>query len=433
MSRVEKVYVNSTHELITKSDLYFMIGSYYESKDAEVDIFITNPNNSTFAEKNREKLEQYFKKKVNILTVKDDAKEEIAETKDSTSKGTLYGIEYLLGDYINTPFFIGNSNMVAYSVCTEVLEQKGRSNLVFIYGPTSTGKTHLLQHMVYKALKSGINVYYNGATKFLDELKAYNYSEKEFDKLVKFVKKDNKKIFFLDDFQLIDQDKIQKHLGVIFEFLNLIKSEGINAIIASDKQPKEFAVLPERTVMRLIDGYTCSIETPEYVVKKQYIDYFAKENKISIPDYVANKICIVSGNFRELRNWLFGFTASANSNAQMDNFVSLLTASGKKTSSKSEELHSLRQLLLEYYGLTDYRQQADQKKKSHKIGKIDNILYYLFQSIIDTNTLRSILKIDRRNHSYSLRSGEAAYNKIDDDVLKDNIRRVTEFYDSKRS
>ena len=93
----------------------------------------------------------------------------------------------------------------------------------------------------------------------------------------------------------------------------------------------------------------------------------------------------------------------------------------------------MRQLLLEYYGLTDYRQQADQKKKSHKIGKIDNILYYLFQSIIDTNTLRSILKIDRRNHSYSLKSGEAAYNKIDDDALKDNIRRVTEFYDSKRS
>ena len=140
-------------------------------------------------------------------------------------------------------FIVDVSNRFAYLMAKDVLEEKRyRNNILFIYGDTGVGKTHLLKAILYKAYKKNSNakILYISANKLVKEL--INAIRNE--KYNKFINKyESLDILLLDDFQCITgKERIQTELFTIFSELY---NKNKQIIIASNSEPKYIQILAE--------------------------------------------------------------------------------------------------------------------------------------------------------------------------------------------
>jgi chromosomal replication initiator protein len=208
--------------------------------------------------------------------------------------------------YTFESYIMGKSNHLAFAIASAVADKPGELyNPVFIYSGVGLGKTHLLQAIGNKILKTkpGMKVVYTTGEAFTNELieaiqsgKAKGkYATNEFRN--KFRKAD---VFLIDDVQfLIGKEATQDEFFHTFNDLYLAQKQ---IVITSDRPPKEFNNLEERVTSRFSSGIIADIQPPDTEMRAAILRNKRDLNGDPIPNeviyFIADKI---DNNIRELQ------------------------------------------------------------------------------------------------------------------------------------
>lgn len=178
-------------------------------------------------------------------------------------------------------FVRGDENMIAYDSAVQVANGVNKSyGLLFIYGKSGLGKTHLLRAIqnyiaqndpsricVYKDASSFISDYVNASRSenksAADELRQ-NYADID--------------VLIVDDVQgLIGKAGT---INFFFDTFNTLRASGKWVVLAADRTPAELGMgkdgFDERVTSRIGGGFTASVQVPSYELRVRLIEKFCE-------------------------------------------------------------------------------------------------------------------------------------------------------------
>ena len=195
-------------------------------------------------------------------------------------------------------FVEGDGNDLALTMAKTVVQQPGQYSPLMIHGPTSVGKTHLLQGILQSARKANRTVaaVYLSAeqftTLFLEALRGGG--------LPSFRRKyRGVQLLIVDDLQFLCGKRATQ-----IELLHTIDTmlrDGRQLVFSADRPPNELADLGPEMITRLQGGMVCKIELPDYLTRLGILGQMAGRLDADVPsdvqEYVASHL---TGHAREL-------------------------------------------------------------------------------------------------------------------------------------
>ena len=212
-------------------------------------------------------------------------------------------VEPIYPEYTFNTFVVGESNKHAYAACCAVAKNPAKAyNPLFIYGNTGLGKTHLL-----KAIRNEIAVnfpsyktIYITGEEFTNELieNIRNKTMPEFKNKYRSID-----VLFVDDIQFIaNKDSTQEEF---FHTFNALYEANKQIVLASDRPPRDIALLENRLRSRFEMGIITDIYLPEYELKVAIIKQKATTYGLNLPEDVIEYIAIkIKNNIRQIEGVL---------------------------------------------------------------------------------------------------------------------------------
>lgn len=196
-------------------------------------------------------------------------------------------------------FIVGDCNQMALSVARKVIRHPGHYSPLMFHGPTSVGKTHLLEGILTAARRTpqGPAAMYLTAEQFttlyVDALRGSG--------LPSFRGKyRNVDILIIDDIQFF-QGKRSTLVELLYTIDTLVRA-GRQVVVAADRSPVELRDLGGELITRIEGGMICQIESPDYAVRRGIVAQMAGRMKLNIPDAVQEFIASrLTNHARELR------------------------------------------------------------------------------------------------------------------------------------
>lgn len=176
-------------------------------------------------------------------------------------------------------FVVGRGNRIAFSAAQSVAERPGLVTPLFFYGPTGSGKTHLLES-IYGATRKlpGMRVLYLSSeqftTNFLEALRggglpSFRRKVREIDLLV------------VDDLQFLLGKKAT--LGELIHTIDALVRAGRQIVMAADRSPGRLNDLGAELSTRLRGGLVCALEEADESTREGMARRFSTESGILIP------------------------------------------------------------------------------------------------------------------------------------------------------
>ena len=200
-------------------------------------------------------------------------------------------------------FVIGSSNEYAAATAISTAEKPGYIyNPLFLYGNSGLGKTHLMQAIGHRIIKTHpqLKVIYVSSehftNEFIDALK--DRKTTEFKNKYRTVD-----VLLIDDVQFLEnKEAIQEEF---FHTFNDLYSMNKQIVLTSDRRPSELLTLEERLRTRFSQGLTIDITVPNYETRVAILKKKAEVHNIKIDEpvlsFIANRI---KSNIRELEGAL---------------------------------------------------------------------------------------------------------------------------------
>jgi len=180
-------------------------------------------------------------------------------------------------------FVVGPSNRLARAAAQMVVERPGELSPLVIHGPTSVGKTHLLEaicHGVRRARTGGSAIYLTAeqfTTGFLQALRGSG--------LPSFRQKyRGVGLLVIDDLQFFC-GKRYTQLELLYTIDSFLR-ERRQIVFAADRPPAELSDLGPDLCTRLEGGMVCRIESPDYETRLGIVAQMAKRQEVRLPDDV---------------------------------------------------------------------------------------------------------------------------------------------------
>ena len=447
-SKPELIFVDPNSKIFKDLNIPLLLNSYINVFKERITIITTNSFVADYLKGHTEILRKYFNKEEVQFIVRPPSEKEMLDEKeiknkqendqshiDSDSKvGQLHG--FINPDYIETPYLTGKSNEVAYAFVEKLLNKR-EGAILYIYGETGTGKSHLLNILAYRAIQQGQNVYLSNTNNFIDYAKESYFKNKK-----AFLNLQRKMDFtILDDFQYLNKLELKWIADPLFEIITQQINQGKTMVMTSDTPPSLAPTyFHERITNRLMSGYVCFISLPDKKMKRQYIEWFCKRNTLEISQDVSEYIMNVANNLRAVKG-ILGYCQVLNESGQMDykKLVELTSkiygdiSTAKKTTEKI--LHrQIYSLLMDHFGISqeDIKkvQDGDRKRKPTPVATIDNITWYLLKDVIENEAeLKKLLNIKYNTEKYCYKKGKEAYNKLEN---KEVIAEINEILSSSK-
>lgn len=207
-------------------------------------------------------------------------------------------------------FVEGLCNREALSMCKKVAEEPCRSDalLLYIYGKSGLGKTHLLQAMAYaiKESKRNVSVKYTSGIRFLEDfLKCFEGNAKN----KEAAENDFRETYEQVDLLLLDDVQfLAKRSGVQLALLNVIERRrlhGRQTVFSSDRLPTEMdqRYFKAKFLNRLEECIALKLEMPDSktrlgVVERATLEFpFFEKERHEICRWIATPAV---DNFRTL-------------------------------------------------------------------------------------------------------------------------------------
>jgi len=184
-------------------------------------------------------------------------------------------------------FVTGPSNRLAHASAEKVVRRLGELSPLLIFGPTSVGKTHLLEG-IWTAVRRGRRgtaaVYLSAeqfASGFLEALRGSG--------LPSFRRKyRGVDLLIIDDLQFLC-GKRATQIELLYTIDTLMR-EGRQLVFAGDRRPEELSDLGPELATRLQSGLVCRIEPPDYDTRLGIVAQMARRFRLNLPDEVARLI-----------------------------------------------------------------------------------------------------------------------------------------------
>ena len=219
----------------------------------------------------------------------------------------------LISDYTFDRFIIGQSNMMARAMAYGVADLVGdRCQIVYIYGDTGLGKTHLLHAIGNNILKydASRSVVCVSAETFCEEfilaLRAHDVQ----DFRAKYKSTD---VLLIDNIQFFDgKDTIQDEVLCLFEAL---EHTGKLIVLTSSISPYEFSCVDNRLLSRLKSATILEILKPDFELRKKILlertDQSLWEKHPELDDVLVLLATKIKDDIRGLEGALYHLTMMA--------------------------------------------------------------------------------------------------------------------------
>lgn len=195
-------------------------------------------------------------------------------------------------------FVVGPCNQLAYAAAVEVTRRPGEISPLFLFGPTSVGKTHLLQAVCEEIRRRhrGLIAVCVSADDFItDSVEALRHGG-----LPSFRHKfRHVDVLAIDDIQLLVGKKwVQRELLLTIDAL---LRDGKQLVLASDRPADGLADFGPEFVARLKSGMTCSLDWPDEPTRRGIIEHLCQRLGIALSPEVKEFVAAqLPGHAREL-------------------------------------------------------------------------------------------------------------------------------------
>jgi chromosomal replication initiation ATPase DnaA len=406
----KKILVDEHSDVYRFINTPLLLNTYIEEKEDCVNLYVM----STFV---AEALQHYIRKiiqfynKENINIMVDTDLQKIEEKKPFKKDILLHGQRYIAQEYVEMPFFVSDSNRIAYLASESILNNKSDGKIMLVYGGVGTGKSHLLHHVANKAFKNDKYVYINTSNGFLEEIKT-NIEKKTVNNYINSFGYIDYVI--IDDFQVLNNKNLAFALDIIFEILNVILSKKKNAIFSSDVSPYMYAFMHDRIRSRLISGYPVEIKNPDETIKSMYIDFYISKHGVPIADDIKQFIVAAARNGREVGMFL-NLCSLLHGGNQL-NLEHLIrkaphSVSEVKNLLNNDALHKIHTILSNFF-VIDKLPHSSSTRKASEIAKIDSIAYYLLYGKMNKKDLLARLNIEAKHHTYYHKRGKSLWESL---------------------
>ncbi len=206
-------------------------------------------------------------------------------------------------------FVVGDGTRLAQTAAQMVVERPGTVSPVFLFGPTGSGKTHLLEG-IWSAVRSGNSnrrVLYLTAEQFTSMflealqgsgLPSFRHKYRHVDLLL------------LDDVQFFLGKR-----ATLVELQNTIDSllrEQRQLVLAADRSPAELAKFGPELTARFGGGLVCSMEGADVETRRKLLRQFARRMETHVPGDVVELLAQhLDGDARKLVGALNQLEASS--------------------------------------------------------------------------------------------------------------------------
>jgi chromosomal replication initiator protein len=324
-------------------------------------------------------------------------------------------------------FIKGDSNKLP-AVIAEAIAQKYQNtfNPFFVYGASGVGKSHLINAI-------GIKVKELHPHKRIIYVSAHLFQ-------IQYVESVKKNHFndFMNFYQSIDVliiDDIQEIAGktgtqeAFFNIFNHLHRNQKQIILACDRPPVSLSGLQDRLLSRFKWGMIAELESPDYNLRRDILNFKIQHEGLSIPsslvDYIAEN---VTGSVRDLEgiiNSIMAYSIATNADINMD-LVESVISKVVSTRRKVVTIDDILNKVCKKYAVKSTDLVSSSRKQN--IVHVRQIIMYLSQKCTDLSTTQIGLRIGRDHatviHSCSLvkkRMGSDAVFKREMDVLEHEI------------
>jgi chromosomal replication initiator protein len=260
-------------------------------------------------------------------------------------------------------FVAGESNRLAITSAEMVVRQPGQHTPLLFYGPTSVGKTHLLEGIWTAARKSHqrLSAVYLSAEQFTSHfLEALRGSG-----LPSFRRKyRGVGLLLIDDLQFFVGKRATQVelLHTVDTFLR----EGRQLVFAADRSPAELAELGPELTTRLTSGLVCRIEPPDLATRLGIVAQMARRMKLHVPadvqQFVATRL---TSHARELSGALCCLKATSQALGRPISPAMAEEALAEmiRHSGRVVKLADIEKAVCEVFGLEPASLQSDEKAR----------------------------------------------------------------------
>jgi len=207
-------------------------------------------------------------------------------------------------------FVVGQSNRVARASAEMVTEHPGQFSPLLIHGPTSIGKTHLLEAIwtSAKRRRPAITAVYLSAEQFT----TFYVAALRGSGLPSFRRKyRGVEMLIIDDLQFF-RGKRSTLVELLYTIDTLLRARR-QLVFAADRPPAELSELGLELTTRLEGGMVCSIEPPDHATRLGIVDEMARRMKLKVPRDVQQFIASqLRSHSRELSGALCRLEATSN-------------------------------------------------------------------------------------------------------------------------
>ncbi|MBN1853865.1 MAG: chromosomal replication initiator protein DnaA [Pirellulales bacterium] len=206
-------------------------------------------------------------------------------------------------------YITGIANALAATSARHVVDRPGRCSPLLFFGPTATGKTHLLEAIRTEArhCHPRAMILFMTAEQFTS-----SYVEALQHRRLPGLRHKLRGV----DFLLVDD--IQFFAGkqaTLAEFQNTLDSlirDGKQVVLTTDRPLRDLAGLGQDLVSRLSGGLVCEIESPDYETRLAIVRAFAMRQGLVLSEDVLVSIATnIASNAREIRGALYRLHATS--------------------------------------------------------------------------------------------------------------------------
>lgn len=320
-------------------------------------------------------------------------------------------------------FVIGAGNQFAHAASQAVADTPGRRyNPLFVYGGVGLGKTHLLNAIGHRIIKTRTvsnpsKACYISSEEFTNEL----VNSIRFERMDGFRKKfRNIEVLLIDDIQFISgKERTQIEF---FHTFNSLYENKMQIVITSDKLPRDIPDFEERLKSRFEWGLIADIQPPDVETKVAILKKKAALENIYIPNEVAFYLAShINSNVRILEGCLIRLGAFASLTKQDINLDMAKEALKNFIQDKEAiiTIDSIQKKVSSYFNLKPKDLKSKRRLKQLVVPR--QIGMYLSRKLTNSSLIEIGEKFGGKDHSTVIHSLKKVEEKSNTDQYTKNV------------
>ncbi len=277
-------------------------------------------------------------------------------------------------------YILGTFNEIAYHTAVATVNEPGKYNPLFIFGPTGIGKTHLIQATgnAFREKHPELSVFYTSSDKFITDI-INSFVNPNITNSINNLKNRYTKydVFIVDDIQFVGgKEKVQE---ILFNIFNELHNEGKQIIFSSDKHPSLLQGFESRMTSRFQQGMTVDVSLPDYESRYVIIKRKAEKEGVHLTDEIISSIAMsLEGNIRELEGMcnLVITTMKTRPEVVTPAFVLNLLKNSQKAR-KSVSIEDIVKIVASYYNQTP--EELFDKTRRKEVVHVRQVAMYILR------------------------------------------------------